>query len=368
MTIGLLATGDELISGDTLNTTGQNIAHILNSEALTIGLHLTCGDNETEIHDCIQFLEQKYDIIIITGGLGPTSDDRTRFALSRFLKTPLVEFAEAINHIKQRINNPSALSEGNKQQSKFPPEATLLPNPNGTAMGCYLEHHKKVFILLPGPPRECLPMFNNFVFPRLQKTAHSDKVLLKWRLFGVAESEIAQQFDQALAGVDCETGYRLETPYVECKVKFSPHLRNTITEIIEPLVKPHIIASTEKKASQLLHDALAEWKKRVTIIDDVSGGLLQSLIQQPDNHSWVSFHEQNGEDWHFHLQGLHEYWTSQPRGGKTALSITFTHAAGKVTETHEIPYRSPLVIHYAAEWLSFRIFHLIDQLHQGITE
>ncbi|MDP1601870.1 MAG: competence/damage-inducible protein A [Legionella sp.] len=363
MTIALLATGNEIIYGDTLNTNCQQIAHALNSEGLETGLHLSCSDSDNDILDCIQFLAQRHNIIIITGGLGPTSDDRTRFALGKFFKTPLVEFAEAIAHIQKRLNH-SSLSAGNKQQALFPANAVLFPNPNGTAMGCYCRQDDKLVVLLPGPPRECMAMFNQYALPILQSGEHSNKQLLKWRVFGVAESEIAQRLDDALKNVDCETGYRLETPYVECKVRFEPQLLPVIMQIVEPILTPHIIATTGKKASENLYDAILYWQKPLTIIDEVTGGVLQSLIQRPANSGLVSFQEGKNTELLFHLQGLKEYWTGQAPGSTTSVSITYTSAKGSGNETHELPYRSPMVIHYAAEWLSFRLFHLINQLHQ----
>lgn len=106
------------------------------------------------------------------------------------------------------------------QQCLFPANARLFPNPYGTAMGCSYSWKGKVFILLPGPPRECLPMFNQDVLPLLLQTSrHSNKQILRWRVFGLAESEIAQILEEALEGLDCQTGYRLETPYLEFKVR-----------------------------------------------------------------------------------------------------------------------------------------------------
>ena len=138
MTIAILATGDEIIHGDTLNTNSHAIAHAINSEGLALGLHVSSSDNENEMLGCIEFLSQKHDTIILLGGLGPTSDDRTRFVLARFLKTTLVEFPKALAHIQARITRANlSLNPGNRQQALFPSGAVLLPNPHGTAMGCY---------------------------------------------------------------------------------------------------------------------------------------------------------------------------------------------------------------------------------------
>ncbi|KTD38856.1 competence damage inducible protein CinA [Legionella nautarum] len=367
MTVALLATGDEIIHGDILNTNSHNLAHALSSEGLPLGLQLVCSDKEQELYDCLSFLAKHHNIIIITGGLGPTSDDRTRFALGRFLKTDLVEFPAAIQHIQNRLGlSEQELNPGNRQQALFPAQATILPNPNGTAVGCYCVYEDKVFILLPGPPRECLPMFNDYVLPLLQQMTHSEKQIHKWRLFGVAESQIAQEIDEALVKIDCKTGYRLETPYVECKVRCKSQLMVEVIQIVESIAAPYIIATPEQKASELLYEKIVKSQIPISIIDEATGGILQTLIQQPDSYPWLKFYHDKDAALHFHLRGLQEYWSGQGKKGKTQVSIQYRNAKinGKEThETHELPYRSPLVIHYAAEWLSFRLFHLIDQLH-----
>ncbi|ARG98162.1 competence/damage-inducible protein A [Legionella micdadei] len=365
MTIALLATGDEIIHGDTLNTNSHNLAHALSSEGLPLGLQLACSDKENELYDCLSFLALTHDIIIVTGGLGPTSDDRTRFALGRFLKADLVEFPQAIQHIQTRLGlDEKELNPGNRQQALFPANATILPNPNGTALGCYCNQENKVFILLPGPPRECLPMFDHYVLPLLQQMAHSDKQIVKWRLFGVAESQIAQQIDEALAGIDCKTGYRLETPYVECKVRCKNHLMGTVKQIVESIAAPYLIATPEQKASERLLETIPKLKIPISIVDEATGGILQTLIQQPSTYPWLKFYEDQRTILHFHLRGLKEYWSGEGKKGKTQVSIDYRSAKMNGEETHELPYRSPLVIHYAAEWLSFRLLHLINQLHQ----
>ncbi|VEG92249.1 competence/damage-inducible protein A [Legionella spiritensis] len=370
MTVGILATGDEIVDGDTLNSNSCQIAHTLHSEGLTPGLHVTCGDKEDDIRLCLEFLARDHDIIVITGGLGPTSDDRTRFALARFLGISLVSFPEALAHIQTRLQRyrKLSMSPGNQQQALFPPDALLLPNPNGTAMGCYYVRQDKRYILLPGPPRECLPMLHQYVLPLLETASHTDRRVLKWRVFGMAESEIAQQLDDALAGVDCETGYRLETPYVECKVRCHHHLVDVVQQIVEPLVAPHIIAGPEKKASDLLADRIAELGLTLSVQDNVTGGHLQCLLQKPANYHLLRFTDQPvPERLHFELNGLVEYWTQNTEQTTTAITINYRYGHKTGEESHELPYRSALVIHLAAEWLCFRLLHLIDQLHEGVA-
>ena len=365
MTIAILATGDEIVHGDTLNTNSHEIAHALSSEGLSLGFQLSCSDKEKDIVDCLNFLADKHNIIILIGGLGPTTDDLTRFALAKFTNEPLIQYEEALTHIQNRLQAAKVImNQGNVQQCLFPRQATLLPNPNGTAVGCYYQWNNKVFILLPGPPRECLPMFNDFVLPLLEKTQHSNKQIIKWRIFGMAESEIAQTLEDALADLDCQTGYRLDTPYIEFKVRCTSDLLAKVKGIVDPILAPHFIATTEQKASDKLRELILNLNEPVNIIDEATGGLLQVLLTKNGTHRLLNFHSINKTTLSFHLSGLKEYWTQQPPKGQTQLTIHYSNQDQEGRETHLIPYRSPSVVPHAAEWLSFRLFHLINQLHQ----
>ena len=388
MTIAILTTGDELIDGDTLNTNGHAIAQALNSEGLSIGLHLSCHDKEQEIVDCLQFLDKNHEIIILVGGLGPTSDDRTRFALASFLNTPLIEFPEAIDHVESRLTRAKlTMNAGNRQQALFPEDAILFPNPDGTAMGCCVKRGlKNLFIMLPGPPRECLPMLNNYALPKLQQADHNKKELLKWRLFGVAEGQIAETLETALSellpfSTDYETGYRLETPYIEFKVRCHKHDMERIKQKIEPLIQPHVIATVDQKASERLRSVIEQIPARFVIIDDVTGGRLQTLIQRPSNYHKVFFHASGSNDssmpndlglkgsdsLYFYLSGLEGYWKDQTESTTTEIKIEYKYEDKTGSDTSTLAFRSALVVEYAAELLCFRLVHLINQLHQRVT-
>lgn len=360
--IAILATGDEIIHGDTLNTNGHEIARALSAEGLALGLQLACGDQELEIKESIGFLAERHNIIIILGGLGPTSDDRTRFALQQFLHLELHEFPAAISHIEHRLrfyNQP--LNQGNRQQALFPADAILLPNAYGTAMGAYLLTNNKLFILLPGPPRECLPMFENYILPILQKLQHSDQKIYKWQLFGIAESQIAHKLDESLAKLSCKTAYRLDVPYLEFKVICVPDLFPKIKQIIEPLIAPFLLGPIDKKASRQLCEQVIKLQSKISICDQATGGFLQTLIQTPATYKFIDFNplKQLNTTWHFHIWGLEKYWNQEAFGGKTTLHIKYTNAAQNGTEMHELQYYSALVVPAAAEWISFRLLKII---------
>jgi hypothetical protein len=102
----------------------------------------------------------------------------------------------------------------------------------------------------------------------------------------------------------------------------------------------------------------------INIIDEATGGLLQFLLLKPGVQHLVNFHNANKAALSFQISGLTEYWTQQPADhGKTQLIIHYTNQNQEGRETHCIPYRSPSVVPHAVEWLCFRLFHLINQLH-----
>lgn len=371
MTIGLLATGDELTHGDTLNTLTQVIAKALSSDGFPMGTHVVCGDKERELVEALSFLGNKHQVIIITGGLGPTSDDRTRFALATHLNKPLIEYSEASTHVEARLTRAKlVMNKGNHQQTLFPEGARLFPNANGTAMGCAYRQNEKLFILLPGPPKECMPMFQIYALPLIrQLIGASQKKILTWRLFAVAESQIAEVLEHALIHINCQIGYCLETPYLLFKVRCEKNCMADVRAAVEPLVSPYIIAPPEKTASERLCALLDARKIQMTIIDDVTGGVLQRLLQKPENYNKLLFRDENYNQatFYFHASGLQAYWQGVSGEGSSdvALSYRLGDEAGEVRYT--LPRIGAWSVHMAAEWLSFSIAQLINQVHNSVT-
>jgi nicotinamide-nucleotide amidase len=211
--IALLATGDEIVVGDILNTNAQHIAKALFSHQMFISEQRIVRDDETQICNTIASLLENNDALIITGGLGPTTDDRTRFALAKAIQQPLVFFEEVwqsiLNRFQQRYGTTDNVPVSNRQQALFPQDANILPNPNGTAAGCWYYSKNKLIFMLPGPPKECLPMFSDYVFPLLQRENFGEKFHFKnWLISGIGEGAIAEKLETALIGLGCRTGYR----------------------------------------------------------------------------------------------------------------------------------------------------------------
>lgn len=211
--IAFLATGDEIVVGDILNTNAQSMANTLFHEQMYVTEHRIVRDDETNITKNILSLLENNDALIITGGLGPTTDDKTRFALAKALQKPLEHHEEVwqaiLNRFKERYGSIDNVPESNRQQALFPQEAEILANPNGTAAGCLCSFENKLIFMLPGPPHECLPMFSNDVFPVLKQKNFGQQFHFKnWIISGVGEGFIAEKLETALLGLGCQTGYR----------------------------------------------------------------------------------------------------------------------------------------------------------------
>ena len=250
--VALLATGDELTYGDILNTNAQHIAAHLTEHRIEVGLHLVSSDALQDIENAIRFLLKNHDSIIITGGLGPTSDDRTRFALSAAIKKPLLFDNASWDHIVTRIQqrHPGRIPpESNRQQALFPKGAVIFNNPHGTANGCGITLKHKSLFMLPGPPHECLAMFQDYVVPQLiAADYHQEIYRQKWMLCNVSEGQIVEVLDKLVKPYAVSTGYRLASPHLEFKI-YSQHKADfeKACLVIESYIKPFQLQPTEQR-------------------------------------------------------------------------------------------------------------------------
>ncbi len=367
--IALLATGDEIINGDILNTNGQRIAQQLIDHNLTVGNHLVAADGQAELVAAFEFLLRHHDVIISTGGLGPTSDDRTRYALSEVIDQPLEFHPDSWENISQRFRKHNlTLDASNRQQALFPRGAYVLPNPHGSAPGCKATYGNKVIYLLPGPPAECMPMFAQHVLPELQRCLASDPVIMKkWRLFSVSEGEIAAKLDRALADYDCSTGYRLDYPYLEFKVRAlqDSELDNLFSHI-DTLVSPHLLSDPYQPASDMLIQFLQTHSLPVCIEDHATGGKLQAKILTPQTKNILSFDRIEHADSKaikIKITGLEALWQQQEEPGQTELTIEFIAPTQQKVFQEKLPYRKERISAYAVE----HIAHQILKFLQGVA-
>lgn len=188
----ILAVGTEILLGDIINTNAQFISKELASLGIDVYRQEVIGDNEDRLLEAMGEIFQRSDILICTGGLGPTEDDLTKETICKYFNADLEVHEESLTELKnyyKRLDR--EMTESNLKQVYFPKESKVLANPNGTAPGMILEKNDKVVVILPGPPREMKPMFLNYVRPYLKDKGNGVIVSEVLRVLGVGESTAA---------------------------------------------------------------------------------------------------------------------------------------------------------------------------------
>ncbi len=346
--VALLATGDELKNGDILNTNSQAIAQYLFNHGILCGNHMVVGDNTEEIKKALLYLLQSHQAVIITGGLGPTSDDLTRYALAEAFNKKLIFDENTWNIIVERLKNYgyNIPPDNNKQQAIFPEGADIIPNTSGTAAGCSLEIDKQWIFMLPGPPPECLPMVDQVVTPILIKHGFQQTFYQqKWLLFGVSEGEIAETLDALAKPFDCTTGYRICYPYLEFKI-YSTHKNDflSLAAKINEAVSNYIIDDGKLTASEKLKQLLPTLSN-TSICDQATGGLLESILLTPETCHKLTFTADLTKA-NVHITGLKEFWHHE-KTNFTTIEIMIDNKQFN----QKIPLRGIRVKQYAVEWI-----------------
>ncbi len=194
MTVEILCVGTELLLGDILNTDAQFLAQRLSELGFDVLYQTVVGDNPDRLSKALKLAKDRVDIIITTGGLGPTYDDLTKELCAKVFGKKLVLHEPSLNAIKDFFKSLGReMTENNIKQAYLPHDCDVFPNHWGTAPGCAMEHNGKYLLMFPGPPKELNPMFDTFGASYLMKLSgaviHSDWV----RVFGMGESAMEEK-------------------------------------------------------------------------------------------------------------------------------------------------------------------------------
>src|SRR5579862_4288316 len=171
MKVEILSTGTELLRGKNLDSNAAWLAQQLGRAGLEVFYHQTVDDHFGRLVDAFKLAASRADLILLTGGLGPTEDDYTRTVAEEAFHRRLVYRPQIWKEIQERFRKyGTRMAAINKRQAFVPEGSTVLPNPNGTAPGFLLRTSDVVFVAMPGPPREMQPMFRDHVLPRIRRT------------------------------------------------------------------------------------------------------------------------------------------------------------------------------------------------------
>jgi nicotinamide-nucleotide amidase len=195
LTAEIIAIGSELLTPDRTDTNSLWLTERLNGIGIEVKLKTIVGDDDARLEEAIKDALRRSRVVIMTGGLGPTEDDITRKIAARALGRRLLFNEKVLAAISEKFERMGrGMPEINSRQAMVIQGAEVLDNPNGTAPGMYLEHKDCAVVLLPGPPREMRPMFENFVLPRLAASAGDVRVVRRiLRVVGLGESAVDER-------------------------------------------------------------------------------------------------------------------------------------------------------------------------------
>lgn len=294
MNVEVINTGTEILLGSVLNTHVATLAHGLFPLGLRIERQITVPDGDA-IREALVTALARADIVIVTGGLGPTTDDITREITAELLGRPLCFNEEVMNDIATRFAaRDLTLTDRVSRQAQVPEGAQVLPNAHGTAPGLYLlcESAGRAIhlFLLPGPPRELKPMFEDFVLPILQRLLPNDDVheCRVYHVLGIGESTVEDKVgEQLLAIPGLELGYCARPGEVDVRCIGGKAVLDAAEKIIVEALGEHIATRDELLLDQAVVEALARSKETLATAESCTGGGIANRVTNVSGASAV---------------------------------------------------------------------------------
>jgi len=290
MIVEIVSTGDELITGSIVDTN----ASFLSSEFLELGILVkrchVVGDDKKDIQAVLKEISLRADIVIVTGGLGPTKDDLTAEIAVEVTGDELIFNKHAFEHMEAFFKERHfEMSDINKKQAYLPSKSIIIQNDCGTASGFYLNHGKSVFYFLPGVPFEMKAMFKKRVLPDIcGKFEISHRLKKKITLFGVPESKAAQNLeDFEKQFPDMKLGFRAAFPIIEIKllssvvldnIKIKKDFKNASEWILSRFDPSQIVSAERLSMEEEVARLLIEKKKTIAVAESCTGGLIANLL------------------------------------------------------------------------------------------
>lgn len=301
-TAGIIAVGSELLTPYRVDTNSLFLAERLGAIGIDLRGKAVVGDDRTTLAGWVRDALGRVDVVITTGGLGPTADDITREVVADVLGRSLVEHGGILEGIRVRFDRRGVpMPEINRRQAMVPEGATILPNPHGTAPGLLMEHGDVVVVLLPGPPRELKPMFDAQVAPRLATRTEGRRVLTRTiKTIGRSESQIEELAFPIYsrlgdAGAIVETSILATPGQIELDLSArghdDAHVRRTLDAGVDALARAlgDVVFSTDGRSlEQVVGAALEATHARIAAAESCTGGLLLArLTDVPGSSAWV---------------------------------------------------------------------------------
>ncbi len=289
----LVSVGTEILLGNIVNTNSAYLSEKCALLGLNVYYQDVVGDNEGRMRDVIRTALERSDIVILTGGLGPTEDDITKEVTADLMGMPLKEDSHSRKLIDKYLkeyekNNPQRrITKNNYKQAMVPKGAIVLDNHNGTAPGLILEKKGKTAILLPGPPNEMKPMFEEYIIPYLQKNQPEIIVSQMVKISGIGESQVAEEIQDLIESQTNPTiAPYAKTGEVHLRVTAGAENEKACRKLIKPVVKElkkrfgeNVFATDESKTlEEAVIDLLREKNLKLSLAESLTGGMIAQRI------------------------------------------------------------------------------------------
>jgi len=287
MTAEIFCIGTEVLIGDIVNTNAAYIARRLSEAGINVYYHSVCGDNNGRMKECLDLALSRSDLVITTGGLGPTYDDITKEMVAEKFGLPLILNEEILERLTGYFEKSGrVMTENNKKQAFIPQGAHVFPNMFGTADGIAVTNNNKTVIMLPGPPREMKPMLDNQVIPYL--AANTDHILVSSNvsIFGMGESSV----ENALANLMKTSTNPTVAPYcgngevrlrVTARGKDEKEARALIAPVVDKIkevIGSFVYGVDVPSIESVVVEKLNERHMTVAFAESCTGGLISKRI------------------------------------------------------------------------------------------
>lgn len=291
----IIAVGTELLLGNITNTNARFLSEELANAGVNVLYQSVVGDNPESLKEVFNTALNRTNLVILTGGLGPTPDDLTKETVfdalglqSEFIGAEYDKILEYFAHKGKEC------PESNKKQACFPKEAIILKNSNGTAPGCILPLDSKTVVILPGPPKELKPMFLDSVKPYLKEKTGSIIFSRTLKLFGIGESEASEKIADLLDGENPTAAFYAKTGRVEIRVTAKGTSENqaellvlSLIHKIENKLGDYIYGYDNDTLQSVAVGLLKKYNKTVATAESITGGLISKKITDVSGASQV---------------------------------------------------------------------------------
>ncbi|MCG3733266.1 CinA family nicotinamide mononucleotide deamidase-related protein [Vibrio cincinnatiensis] len=300
--IAMLSTGEEVLHGDILDTNAAWLSRLFFENGFSLCKRSTVGDSQTVLTEELLMLSFNNDVVIVNGGLGPTSDDLSAAAAAQAAEQSLVLFSEWLTKLEAFFaRRQKTMPESNLKQAMLPEKSTILDNPIGTACGFKMQINDCWFYFTPGVPKEFKRMVSEQILPDLKQNFPQQIGLECSKLYtlGSSESGLSDRLAKLQLPEGYWLGYRSYLPFIEIKL-FGPRQdlskRVKLMQILHSLIETYVVSIDEPMLDHLGH-LMADKGLSLSIAEQATKGWLSQWllsnrqIEQLSGHSWILSHQ-----------------------------------------------------------------------------